>query len=445
MADVEGGACAPPVFQGDPELAKVPSSFPWHDLLEGVGDFNVDKDANNCTRWKQLTSTTKGAVSVTTYSRSLEEKGGLSEFLIRGTLPIDRDTYFCVNADMEYRPQWDDTCVSLTELSSSGPDAEAGPLAERQRVLHWNVNYPWPLGKRDYLLEQTVLSGVHHDGKVFRCTRGRIIDPEVAKKLRPCEKGISRIEDYRADLAIWSGRSEDVCCFALCYFEDGKLSVPNWVLTKAAGTTIPSQLAAMIPVAAKYPKKRRELILKRFGAADVPGESVESIDAGNRTEDEAFFSASDCDSPKVVRPKRIVPQSPIPAAASKAMRSPVPTSASKVAIASVSKVAVESAGKKTKPISGQAKDGKMAKDGKVASKLQKALRLVLPKPGDSKVNDDSDDDADLEEGVTIKIGKEERDLLLGLLAEAREKQAASCESWWLCCKRRCGHKRRHKQ
>jgi len=327
---------------------------------------------------------------------------------------------------MEYRPEWDETCVSLTELSSSGPGPEGGAFVERERVLHWNVNYPWPLGKRDYVLEQTVLSGQLPDGRVFRCTQGRTVDAEVGKRLRPCEKGVTRIEDYRANFAVWSGPSGQDSCFALLYFEDGKLNVPTWVLTKAAATTIPAQLAGFVPVAAKYPKKRLQNMLTRYGAANAPGDSSAGYDDmdSQQADDETFFSASDNESPVPVRSKLGKAPGSVP-------RSPAAGAASKIAVEKPSVISKK-----------RASSGSQAKDRKMASKLESVLRLVLPQQGDdSKVKDDSDE-GDLEEGVLI-VGKEERDLLLSLLAEARAKQSGS---WWgWCpCRRRCGHKRRHK-
>lgn len=476
LMDSDDEVCAPPpIFEGEPEDDgdDAPRPFYWHDLLGGSGDFCTDKDSTS--RWKQMSSSNKAGVSVTTFSRSLAEKGGLCEFLIRGVLPIASDKYFCVNADMEYRPEWDDTCVSLAELSSSGPDPSAGPLVERERVLHWNVNYPWPLGKRDYVLEQTVLSGMHPDGRVFRATQGRTIDPDVGKKLRPIVKGVTRIEDYRAHMAIWSGQTDQESNFALLYFEDGKLNVPTWVLTKAAATTIPAQLAGFVPVAAKYPKKRFQQMLARY-ALNGPTSGDDSNKSG--ADDEAFFSASDSESPVKSLRKPPPPPSPVATAASKLQRqisasnpqsplaayaakkplqsptaahavklgaaatklgkTPQPSgssTATKVATAA-SKVAADAA----KVVGGKRRGSGQAKDKKMASKLEKVLRLALPQKGSESQNpEDSSDEGDLEEGVLI-VGKEERDLLLSLLADARANQSGS---WLFCCRRRCAGKRRH--
>jgi len=440
MADVDDITCAPPVFLGDPEstVSQAANSFSWIDLMEGCGDFCVDKNIDSFSKWKQMSSTNKGGVSVTTYTRPVEGKGGLSEFLIRGGMPISRDSYFCVNSDMEHRPEWDETCVSVAELSSSGPGPDAGPYVERNRILHWVMNYPWPLGKRDYVLEQTIQSGLHHDGRVYRCSMGRSVDPEVSKKLRPVEKTITRIEDFRNNVVIWSGATERECCFAIVYFEDGKLSAPNWVLTKAAITTIPTQIAGFVPAAGKYPKKRLQQLLTRFGAGRARGDRRESItdtEVGEPDE-ETFFSASDNEAPEPpATPLRTTigrtPATPAP-------RSPAMLAASKVAFENAAKTSAQKVAAATKHKSVKPKDRKLA------SKLESALRLVLPHQADSsRSKPDSDDEADLEEGVLI-VGKEERDLLLNLLAEARAKQSGS---WWWCpCRRRCGmHKSRHKQ
>lgn len=434
MADPEDCACAPPVFEGDPDADEASSDFPWSDLLEGTGDFCTEQNAVSSMRWKQMSSTSKNGVTVTTFSRSLEEKGGLCEFLIRGTLPIARDVYFSCNADMEHRPEWDETCVSLDELSSSGPEPEQGAFVERRRILHWNVNYPWPLGKRDYVLEQTVLSGKSCDGKIFRATRGRTVDAEVGRRLRPSEKGITRIEDYRADLAVCCGATEEQTSFALLYFEDGKLNVPTWVLTKAAATTIPAQLAGFVQVASKYPKKRLQIMRQRFMASEEKG------DKGEEADEEAFFSASD-NEPSSPLNKKIGRTQVIPAP-----RSPAATAAAKMAspaAASASKAVAERQASAAKKNQKRVTNPQPSKDRKIASKLESALRLVLPDESANlkRFKDDSDDE-DLEEGVLV-VGKEERDLLLTLLAEARAKQSKL--GWCSCFRRLCGHKRRHKQ
>merc|ERR1719198_1391666 len=107
--------CAPPVFEGSPELSPPPVDFAWAEFQQGRGQFDV-QDAT--TKWKYISSTDNSQVRISVYSRKLNLKGGLPEFLLRGTLPISRDDYFALNADMEYRDKWDTTTLGVTVLSS---------------------------------------------------------------------------------------------------------------------------------------------------------------------------------------------------------------------------------------------------------------------------------------------------------------------------------------
>merc|ERR1719401_1050249 len=98
------------------------------------------------------------------------------------------DVYFVLNADMEGRADWDSTTTSVTELSFNGPGPEAGALQNRERVLHWNVKYPWPLGRRDYVLNQTVHTEMDEEGQEFRCIQGCTLPSTKSNTLRPREK-----------------------------------------------------------------------------------------------------------------------------------------------------------------------------------------------------------------------------------------------------------------
>lgn len=411
----EQAYAAPPVFEGEAELTQVPSSFPWQDLQLGIGEFCTARDESKCSKWKSLSTTSKDGVLVNVYSRQLEDKGGLSEFLIRGKLPVGRDTYFALNADMEYRPDWDTMCVSLNELSSTGPTPEEGAFVKRLRVLHWEVNYPWPLGRRDYILEQTIHSEATCEGLVLRCIQGHALEVTEAKALRPVQRGVTRVEDYQASMVIWEGECEQEAGFALLYFEDAKVSLPGWLLSKLAAATIPSQLISAVPVARQYQRTRLWHTLVRYGVAE--GSEADGLGRSMADEEDAFFSASDDDDEP---PSRRTPAAVRPTTPGRATKATVGKAASK---RNSSRTSVE------------------LKDLK--GKLSRVLRLSLAKSEDGTVQAKLDGDhADLEEGVLV-VGKEERDLLLSLLAETRARQGAR---WWLCpCRRRCcTHKRHHK-
>lgn len=298
---MDDGACLP-VFEGDPDLSPIwpPRGFAWRDFQLGVGQFEVEEsNSEGGPTWKFIGSSEKDGVVVTVHSRALPEKGGLSEFMIRGSLPIRPDVYFALNADMEYRPEWDSTTTSVSELASSGPGPEAGFAAQRSRMLHWEVKYPWPLGRRDYVLEQNVHSEDGDDDKCppIRCIQGRTLSPEECNALRPCESGITRIEDYRANMTIWTGSCPEEACFALLYFEDSKVSLPNWLISKGVASTIPSSLAGAVPVAKSYPPIRLYQTLVRFGPllCDIvpPSPSGSKLSRDPEPDSESFYSASD--------------------------------------------------------------------------------------------------------------------------------------------------------
>ncbi|CAK0798771.1 unnamed protein product [Prorocentrum cordatum] len=217
------GAVGFPVFQGEgTELTqRAVDDFPWVDFKRGSGSFAVEGGRSE---WKPIGSGCKDGVAVSMHARRLQDKGGLSEFLIRGSLPISRDSYFVLNADMEHRAEWDDSTTSVAELSAAGPGPEAGPLARRERVLHWRVKYPWPLGKREYVLEQGVHTLQEEGGDTVRCIQGRTLAKARGEAVRPPVPGTMRVEDYRSNMVIWAGPGGSGANFALLYFEDSKVA-----------------------------------------------------------------------------------------------------------------------------------------------------------------------------------------------------------------------------
>jgi hypothetical protein len=186
------------------------------------------------------------------HSRRLQEKGCLNEFMIRGSLPVSRDVYFVLNADMEHRSEWDDSTTSVAELSASGPGPEAGPFARRERVLHWRVKYPWPLGKREYVLEQGVHTLQEEGGDIVYCIQGRTLAKARGEAVCPLTPGTTRVEDYRANMVIWADTAGSGVNFVLLYFEDSKVSTPEWLVSKVAASTIPAQLATSVKAAEAF-------------------------------------------------------------------------------------------------------------------------------------------------------------------------------------------------
>jgi hypothetical protein len=286
-----------------------------------------------------------------------------------------------------------------------GAKPEAPASAIRVRVLHWECKYPWPLGKRDYILEQSVHTETSEDGGVCRCVQGRTVkDDSVAAPPR----GTTRIDDYRANMVIWDGPDgQGSSSFALLYFEDAKMSLPGWALTQMAASTIPSSLAGLAPVAEKYPKMRMKQTMIRMCGSDPASPTRSDVD------EDGFYSASDDED-----------ESDIITVPSVAKSSRAPLVAG---VASKRKDTVHRGDKDSKRISPGVLRVSLGMKGEDGNALSAALG----------------GDVDLEEGLLV-FGKEEREILLQALAQKTGKGAGGrWLPWFLCgpCRRRCTARR----
>jgi len=213
-------------------------------------------------------------------------------------------------------------------------------------------------------------------------------------------------------MAIWKDNAGQAA-FTLLYFEDSKTNIPAWVMSQAAASTMPASFIEAMSVARKYPQERVAKTLARYGIQQPSGDKED-----NTADDGDFFSASDEeDSPS--------PKTSRPGLARRLGNFFMGPSHKKSRIS-----------------------GKGESDGKIEmmrSKERKGaepgvLRLSF---GKEKATTHKSTE-DLEEGLLL-LSREERDLLLEVLAETRSRQIGSGYFWWCPCRRRCcGHRRRHK-
>uniref|UniRef100_A0A7S1ALX7 START domain-containing protein n=1 Tax=Noctiluca scintillans TaxID=2966 RepID=A0A7S1ALX7_NOCSC len=368
---------AGPVFQGpdapDVELAEV-SGFSYADIRRGTGVFQVTDEAHG---WKNMTKYTKDGIECLVYSRTFDKSGKL-EFLVRGEIPVPRDMYFSLNADMEYRPEWDNMCVAVTELK--GLTEVEGERGRLRRLLHWEVKYPWPFGQRDYVLAQTAHMERDEVGAMTRCIQGCSVSEAEGEALKPSRVNVGRCTNYRSNMTIWEV-AEQRCGYAFVFFEDISVSVPSWAISRTMSSTLPATMAAFPVIAKAYPRKRFQMILGRFG----PGK-------GKLTEDDTeFYSASDDETTISERPER--------------------------------------SGRRREQSTTERTPFTRSKSG-ASKRRSDGGHLRLSPTGTQK---DPDQENDLEEGILV-VSKQERDLLLQILEDMRQKQS----SWWWCpCRRRC--------
>jgi hypothetical protein len=371
---------AGPVFQGqdatDVELAKV-TGFSYADIRRGTGSFHVADEAQG---WKNMTKYTKDGIECLVYSRPIDKSGKL-EFLVRGEIPVARDMYFSLNADMEYRPEWDSMCVAVTELT--GLTRVEGDCGRLRRILHWEVKYPWPFGQRDYVLAQTAHMERDEAGAMTRCIQGCSVSEAEGEALKPSRVNVGRCSNYRSNMTIWEV-AEQRCGYAFVFFEDISVSVPSWAISRTMSSTLPATMAAFPGIAKAYPRKRFHTILGRFGAGK----------AKLAEEDAEFYSASDEETTLSDRPER-------------------------------------SAGRRTHSTASERTPIARPKSGGASKRRSDAAQLRLSPHGGTQK--DPDHEHDLEEGILV-VSKQERDLLMQILEDMRQKQS----SWWWCpCRRRC--------
>merc|ERR1712072_1419110 len=92
------------------------------------------------------------------------------------------------------------------------------PEGKGRRLLHWAANYPWPVGQQDYVLQQYFHSEHSSQGGLLRCLQSSSLPEAEARHLCACQKGATRIYDYRSHLAIWPAENESRSSFAMLIF-----------------------------------------------------------------------------------------------------------------------------------------------------------------------------------------------------------------------------------
>ncbi|XP_072339984.1 phosphatidylcholine transfer protein [Scyliorhinus torazame] len=137
--------------------------------------------------------------------------------------------------DLEYRKQWDSYVKELYEQECDG-----------QKVIYWEVKYPFPLSNRDYVYRRE-----RHDLDVG----GRKIWVIVAKCVPglPAKSGIIRVEDYHQTMALESDGKKGTKVF-MHYFDNPGGMIPAFVINWAAKSGVPSFLKEMQKACANYPE-----------------------------------------------------------------------------------------------------------------------------------------------------------------------------------------------
>ncbi|XP_067859891.1 phosphatidylcholine transfer protein [Heptranchias perlo] len=172
--------------------------------------------------------------------RLYHQESCLYEYKIYGTFAdCAPELYVDVYMDLEYRKQWDSYVKELYEQECDG-----------QKVIYWEVKYPFLLSNRDYVYAREC-----HDLDVD----GRKIWVIVAKCVTglPAKSGIIRVEDYHQTLVLEGDGKQGTKVF-LHYFDNPGGKIPTFLINWAAKTGVPSFLKDMQKACANYPEYRKK-------------------------------------------------------------------------------------------------------------------------------------------------------------------------------------------
>ncbi|XP_048466668.1 phosphatidylcholine transfer protein [Rhincodon typus] len=169
------------------------------------------------------------------YRRCCQESS-LYEYKIYGTFPdCDPELFVDVYMDLEYRKQWDSYVKELCEQEYNG-----------QKVIYWEVKYPFLLSNRDYVYVRE-----RHDLDVD----GRKVWVIVAKCVPglPVKSSVIRVEDYHQTVALESDGKQGTKVF-MHYFDNPGGMIPTFLVNWAAKTGVPTFLKDMQKACANYPE-----------------------------------------------------------------------------------------------------------------------------------------------------------------------------------------------
>jgi len=209
---------------------------------------------------------TRQDLSMQLFCRPLPSRGGLSEYLSVGELSIPSQVLFAICIDVEHRATWDASTIHVEELEplvvERGFGEEEG-LTYRRR-LHWLVELPAIVGKRDYVFEQRMHTLVDGAGVSMKFIENRSFPSAESLQLQPLGQDVVRIDNWRSHMVIWPGGESSRTRFVLLYFEDPRLTVPNWIISRMVCSAMPAQFHKLVEASKQFPQFRLEQVLERF-------------------------------------------------------------------------------------------------------------------------------------------------------------------------------------
>nr|XP_005999991.1 PREDICTED: phosphatidylcholine transfer protein [Latimeria chalumnae] len=183
--------------------------------------------------WEFFTETT----GVKIY-RLYQKQSGLYEYKVFGGLAgctpeLCADVYM----DLDYRKEWDNYVKALYEKDYDG-----------QKVIYWEVRYPFPMSNRDYIYVRD-----RQDLDI----NGRKIWVVLAKSIScsqcPEQSGVIRVNEYTQSLVLESDGDKGTKVY-MYYFDNPGGMIPSWLINWAAKSGVPSFLTDMQKACRDYSK-----------------------------------------------------------------------------------------------------------------------------------------------------------------------------------------------
>lgn len=170
--------------------------------------------------------------------RLYDQQTGLYEYKVYGGLAeCPADLCADVYMDLDYRKQWDTNVKALQE-EETGED----------RVIYWEVKYPFPLSNRDYVYVRERQDLDIGERKIFV-----ILAKSVSVPRWPEKSGVIRVNGYKQSLAIESD-GKNGCKIFMYYFDNPGGMIPLWLINWAAKSGVPNFLRDMQKACRGYKK-----------------------------------------------------------------------------------------------------------------------------------------------------------------------------------------------
>ncbi|XP_064251547.1 phosphatidylcholine transfer protein isoform X2 [Passer domesticus] len=183
--------------------------------------------------WQLLVETT----DVRIY-RLYHEQSGLYEYKIFGGL-ADVPPKLCVDVymDLDFRKEWDQYVKELYEKTYDG-----------EKVIYWEVKYPFPLSNRDYVYVRECREMDVHGRKIWVVLAKSVAVPQCPEK-----PGIIRVKSYKQSLVIESDGKAG-CKVYMYYFDNPGGMIPTWLVNWAAKSGVPAFLKDIKKACLNYSK-----------------------------------------------------------------------------------------------------------------------------------------------------------------------------------------------